>query len=161
MQAMAKELRQVHEDHSEEIKCITRRHEQEEGSLKGQIRDLQKCLEGRSHVPDSRDSPEKQDRSNGTMLALQSRVHELEEANMALENAILQQCEGIPTVVGVHNMQGVGHKELLCALEQRDVELQALRGQLQIAKDTAAVRTIDSCLKTTKFMCTARQQTHL
>lgn len=81
----------------------------------------------------------------GRISVLEARIQELQDANFALENALLQHYEGNgneSTALQVHKQR---HSEASSALQQRDMEIEALRKQIS-SMDTEPVCKASSLL---------------
>lgn len=135
VQELSQQLSRALKDASEELSCVKRAHEQNDAEVHRQMQRLQAQMQQQqqhtqaAEVPAAHVAPAD---GNSRVAALEVRVQQLQNANVTLEDALLQHYEahgGDETVVSVHKKR---HSEVSAALEQRDVEMEALRGKLAV-----------------------------
>lgn len=135
VQELSDQLSQAHKDASEELRCVKRAHELHSADVETQLQQLTSQLQQQQQHTRTTDDPAAHPPpadENSRIAALEVRVQQLQDANLTLENALLQHYEGHDGEETVANIHQKRHSEVSAALEQRDAEMDALRAKLQV-----------------------------
>lgn len=135
---MSEQLSQAHKDAREELSCVKRAHERRDTDLEQQLQHLTAQLQHahQQHAQTAETPPAHTPREdeNSRIAALELRVQQLQDANVTLENALLQHYEGHSgdeMAASIHQKRSI---EASTALEQRDAEMDASLQVLELER---------------------------